>query len=130
MALYCVPCFCRTGAMGMIESKCAHCGKMFIPSTQHALIDGKKIYCKPTCFLHRKDGIKKPCGSGRRQARLQDAPRAARSSKYTIVPKKRNTLTGTMQKHCVTVLNLANRTRALFGNTQIERCILCLRKSI
>lgn len=38
----------------MVEVVCPTCGKLFLPSAQHALVDkdGRK-YCKPTCFLHR-----------------------------------------------------------------------------
>ena len=54
----------------MIETKCAYCGKMFIKAPQHSLVDGKNAYCKPTCFLHRNDGKKKPCGRGRKGRRV------------------------------------------------------------
>lgn len=40
------------------EVKCAKCKKMFIPAPQHALVDGRGMYCSCTCFLHRKDGVK------------------------------------------------------------------------
>lgn len=36
------------------ESTCATCGKKFFPAPQHALYDKYGVYCKPTCFLHRK----------------------------------------------------------------------------
>lgn len=54
----------------MIEVTCAHCGKSFILAPQHALRDGKGFYCKPTCFLHRNDNVKKPCGSGRKASKV------------------------------------------------------------
>lgn len=43
---------------------------MFIPAPQHELKDGKGLYCKPTCYLHRNDGRKKPCGSGRKASKI------------------------------------------------------------
>ena len=37
------------------EKKCVKCGKMFIPASQHALVDSRGAYCKPTCWIHRDD---------------------------------------------------------------------------
>ena len=54
----------------MIEVTCAHCGKSFLPAPQHAMKDGRGLYCKPTCWLHRNDGVKKPCGSGRKASKV------------------------------------------------------------
>ena len=31
---------------------------MFIPAPQHAHVDSKGAYCKPTCWLHRNDGVR------------------------------------------------------------------------
>lgn len=53
-----------------MESKCATCGKVFIKAPEHALVDGTKAYCKPTCFLHRHDNKKKGCGVGRKAKRV------------------------------------------------------------
>ena len=39
------------------EVKCPKCGKMFIPAGQHAHVDYRGFYCKPTCWLHRSDDI-------------------------------------------------------------------------
>lgn len=44
--------------MAMFETKCPKCGKMFIPAPQHAHVDNKGFYCKPTCWLHRNDGVR------------------------------------------------------------------------
>ena len=44
-----------------MEDVCAKCGKVFIPASHHALKDEYGKYCKPTCFLHRKDDRKKAC---------------------------------------------------------------------
>ena len=39
----------------MIEVKCEKCGKVFFPTPQHIFKDGKKYYCKWTCYNHRND---------------------------------------------------------------------------
>ena len=41
----------------MLEARCPHCGKWFIPAPQHAMRDSRGAYCKPTCWIHRNDGI-------------------------------------------------------------------------
>ena len=42
----------------MLETKCPHCGKMHIPAPQHAHVDSRGAYCKPTCWLHRNDNVR------------------------------------------------------------------------
>lgn len=44
--------------MAMLETKCPRCGKVFIPAPQHAHVDSRGAYCKPTCWLHRDDGVR------------------------------------------------------------------------
>lgn len=41
----------------MLETKCPKCGKRFVPAPQHAHVDYRGAYCKPTCWLHRDDGV-------------------------------------------------------------------------
>ena len=41
----------------MIETHCPRCGRRFIPAPQHVFVDNRGAYCKPTCWLHRNDGI-------------------------------------------------------------------------
>lgn len=45
----------------LVEETCAYCGRTFIPASHHALKDEYGKYCKPTCFLHRKDNRHNPC---------------------------------------------------------------------
>lgn len=41
------------------EYQCAYCGRMFVPASQHALKDSYGVYCKPTCYLHRHELVKR-----------------------------------------------------------------------
>lgn len=41
----------------MLEAICPKCGKRFVPAPQHAHVDHRGAYCKPTCWLHRDDGV-------------------------------------------------------------------------
>ena len=42
----------------MLETRCPHCGRMHIPAPQHAMVDSRGAYCKPTCWLHRNDNVR------------------------------------------------------------------------
>ena len=48
---------------GIIEKKCARCGKTFIVAPQHIYKSNKKIYCSWTCYNHRKDEHCIMCGA-------------------------------------------------------------------
>lgn len=41
------------------EYKCAYCGRTFVPASQHSMKDERGKYCKPTCFIHRHELVKR-----------------------------------------------------------------------
>ena len=54
----------------MSDAICPRCGARFRTAPQHAMVDERGAYCKPTCWIHRDDDVKKPCGSGRKASKV------------------------------------------------------------
>lgn len=48
-----------SGGGYLVDTKCAKCGKIFVPAPQHVYRDNGKWYCTWTCYNHRKDEKKK-----------------------------------------------------------------------
>jgi hypothetical protein len=52
----------------MREARCRTCGRLFILAPEHAMIDSRGAYCKPTCWLHRPPQTK---GKGRTAKKVE-----------------------------------------------------------
>lgn len=43
--------------------KCAKCGCEFVPAVEHSMREDGRYYCKPTCWMHRREVKKRKQGA-------------------------------------------------------------------